>query len=95
MNYFNEYGGADVCSSKADPHMEYVWGNYWLSTVSYSLLATCVQCGRTATTMQDKGKQEQKCTGFDLLLFSVYVHLKLLESAMAEQTIHYCIMYIL
>lgn len=33
MKRFNESGRADVYSDKAEPHVEYVRGNYWLRAV--------------------------------------------------------------
>lgn len=61
MNYLmNHTGRADVYCNKTNPHVEYVRGNYWLSTVNYSLQATCVQSGRTTTTMQEESKHKHK-----------------------------------
>lgn len=53
----NHTGGADVYSNKADAHVEYVRGNYWLSAASYSLQATCIESERTTTTMQETDPQ--------------------------------------
>lgn len=53
----NHTGRTDVYPNKADPHMEYVRGNYWLSTVSYSLQASCIQSERT--TMQEKAHNKE------------------------------------